>query len=209
MRYPKKLVAVLLAVTFILGAAGCSKKPLTRETFISEFESCGLKKTDKVDILLSNMNRRGGDNGYYAADDKETAKSLSNQVFNKFRTLYDVNASDFVLAVDTDKGSDDKRYTEFVIYMSFDSGLDAENAYNHIVESYGDEEDGKTGTNSGVTYCIDSKKSADGSTKIGTGIYVSGTAVIFIRSMSAGKDGFKFANRICSKLGLVSPSSAG
>ena len=86
--------------------------------------------------------------------------------------------------------------------MTFDDADEAKDAYNDIVDAYGDEENGKTGTKSNTTYCIDACVSAAGYNKIGTGVYLQGNQVIFLRADSAVKDKFKFADTICGNLGL-------
>ena len=69
-------------------------------------------------------------------------------------------------------------------------------------------ENGKTGQRSGVTYCIDSGVSGAKTNKIGTGIYLQGNTVIFLRTQAAAEDEYKFVEQICGKLGLISPSKA-
>ena len=204
MRNCRKIVAFLLAVAVILGVAGCAKaKPLTKDNLIAELESYGVKENDKVDVLLSSMMRRGGvDNDYYVAKNEADAKELSNYVVDKFDERSDFDATDFVLTVVCEKGSDDRYYYTFLVYISFDDTKEAKKAYKDIVDAYGDEEDGKTGTKSNTTYCIDACVSAAGYNKIGTGVYLQGNQVIFLRADSAVKDKFKFADTICGNLGL-------
>jgi hypothetical protein len=207
MKRSTKAVALLLVVTFILGVTGCAKK-LTRQELISGFESYGVKETDDLAVLTNHMNRQGGDNGYYVAKDKEEAGKWSNAIMNRFKTMPDIIADDFVLAVVSEKGSNDKFYMTFVCYVTLENDAKAKEAYNNLVDAHGDKENGKTGTSSSITYCIDSGVSAAGTNKIGTGIYLQGNTVIFLRAQAAVDDDYKFADAVCGKLGLLSPSKA-
>ena len=203
MRYSKKIVGVLLAVAVIFGIAGCAKtQPLTRDGLISELEAYGVEKLDKIDILIASMSRRSAGEGYYVAEDKDKAKELSNIVLNRFGHMPELDATGFVLTVVNEEGSEDKHYNTSLVYMTFDNERDAEKAYDNLVDAYGDPEDGKTGTKSSITYCIDSCVSAAGHNKIGTGIYLQEKAVVFMRADAAVKDKFKFADTICGKFGL-------
>lgn len=87
-------------------------------------------------------------------------------------------------------------------YIAFANEKDAKQAYNDIIETYFDTEDGKNGTKSNVTYCINSDVSAAGSNKIGEAIYLQGTTVIYIRTLAANDDKYQFADAVCKKLGL-------
>ena len=207
MKKSTKAVALLLVVTFILGVTGCAKK-LTRQDLISGYESYGVKETDDLAVLTNHMNRQGGDNGYYVAKDKEEAGKWCNTIMNRFKTMPDLNPNDFVLAVNSEKGSDDKFYMSYLCYAVFDNKDKAKNAYNNLVETHGDKENGKTGTSSSITYCVDSDVSAAGTNKIGTGIYLQGNTIIYLRAQAAVDDNYKFADAVCGKLGLLSPSQA-
>ncbi|MBP5775838.1 MAG: hypothetical protein J6W36_09100 [Clostridiales bacterium] len=204
-----KSVALLLVFSFVLGSAGCAKKELNRLNFISAVESYGVEKTDEMGTLTSLINRRGGKDGYYAAADKDEAEKNSNIFLDRFDTFPDIKTTDFILAAVVEQGSDNRPYPSFVCYMTFDSAATARDAYDTLVDKYGDTEDGKTGTSSGVTYCIVSDESAAGSNKIGSGVYLQGNTVIYLRAQCAAKDKYKFADTICGKLGLPSPSKAG
>lgn len=85
------------------------------------------------------------------------------------------------------------------------TGLDG----HGITKSYyvaEDEDEGETGTKSKVTYYVDSGVSADGKNNIGTGIYLQGNTVIFLRTIVPSDTDYEFADKICGKLGLISPS---
>ena len=207
MRCSKKLVAILLAVTFVFGITGCTKK-LTRENFVSELKSYGLEETDKFDILTAAMMKRGLVSNYYVAEDEDEAEELGNLTLNRFEVMPELKAKEFVLAVDVEKGSDDDYYTTFVCFYIFDSDKKAKKAYDNIVETYGDEEYGETGTKSKVTYYVESGVSAADTNKIGSGYYLKGDTVIVMRTQSAVDDDYKLVEQLCKKFGLVSPSTA-
>ena len=204
MRNCRKIVALLLALAVISGVAGCAKaKPLTKDNLITELESYGIEKVDEPDAVLQALSRRGGmAKNYYIAEDEDDARNLSNVVLNRFGNMNQLNATGLVLTIINEDGSDGKSYNTYLVYMTFDDVDEAEDAYNDIVDAYGDEEDGKTGTKSNTTYCIDACVSAAGYNKIGTGVYLQGNQVIFLRADSAVKDKFKFADTICGNLGL-------
>ena len=209
MRRTKIAVAIILLAAVFLGVTGCANaKKLTRQDFISELESYGIPKTDQFNDIAAALSRNGGDNGYYIALDKEEAGKLSNSVLNRFNTKDEIKADDFVIAFVMEKGSKDKFSSSFVCYLTFDDSTKAEKAYKELVEMRGDEENGKTGTQSGISYCVSSAASAAGKNKIGTGIYLQGNTVIFLRAQAASEDDYKFADTICGKFGLVSPSKA-
>lgn len=204
MRNCRKIVALLLALAVISGVAGCAKaKPLTKDNLIAELESYGIEKVDEPDTVLAAMSRRGGTaKNYYIAENEDDAAKLSNVVLNRFGNMNELNATGLVLTIINEEGSDGKAYNSYLVFLTFDDAKEAEKAYNDIVDAYGDEEDGKTGTKSNTTYCIDASVSAAGYNKIGTGIYLQDNAVVFLRADSAVKDKFKFADTICSNLGL-------
>lgn len=207
MRCSKKLVAILLAVTFVFCITGCTKK-LTRENFVSELKSYGLEETDKFDVLTSAMTRRTVISNYYVAEDEDEAEKFGNLTLNKFEVMPELKANDFVLAVITEMGSNNEYYTTFVCFYKFDSDKKAKKAYDNIVETYGDEEYGETGTKSKVTYYVESGVSAADTNKIGSGYYLKGDTVIVMRTQSAVDDDYKFVDQLCKKFGLVSPSTA-
>ena len=209
MRYSRKLVALLLTVTFILGVTSCAKSDITRESFISGIESYGIEKTDDIGSLSGILMRRGGKDGYYVAKDKDDAQKTSNIILDRFDESQDFKATDFVLAALSEKGSDGKHYQSFAVYLALENDKVAKAVYDNLVDSYGNKEDGKTGTKSNVTYCIDSTVSAAGSNKIGTGVYLNGNKIVLVCSLSATDDDFKFVDKICDKCGLISPSKAG
>lgn len=204
MRCTKKIVALLLALAVISGVAGCAKaKPLTKDNLIAELESYGIEKVDEPDTVLAAMSRRGGTaKNYYIAENEDDAAKLSNVVLNRFGNMNELNATGLVLTIINEDGSDGKTYNSYLVFLTFDDAKDAKKAYNDIADAYGDEENGKTGTKSNTTYCIDAGVSAAGSNKIGTGIYLQDNQVIFLRADSAVKDKFKFADTICGNLGL-------
>ena len=204
MRNCRKIVALLLALAVIFGVAGCAKaKPLTKDNLIAELESYGIEKVDEPDTVLAAMSRRGGTaKNYYIAENEDDAAKLSNVVLNRFGNMNELNATGLVLTIINEDGSDGKAYNSYLVFLTFDDAKDAKKAYNDIVDAYGDEEDGKTGTKSNTTYCVDCGVSAAGNNKIGTGIYLQDNAVIFLRADSAVKDKFKFADTICGNLGL-------
>ena len=204
MRNCRKIVALLLALAVIIGVAGCAKaKPLTKDNLIAELESYGIEKVDEPDTVLAAMSRRGGTaKNYYIAENEDDAAKLSNVVLNRFGNMNELNATGLVLTIINEDGSDGKAYNSYLVFLTFDDAKDAKKAYNDIVDAYGDEEDGKTGTKSNTTYCVDCGISAAGYNKIGTGIYLQDNAVIFLRADSAVKDKFKFADTICGNLGL-------
>lgn len=208
MKRINKAVALLLVVTFILGVTGCAKK-WTRQELISGLESYGIKETDDLSVVTNHLNRQGGDNGYYVAKDKEEAGKWSNVIMNRFKTMPDIIADDFVLAVVSEEGSNGKFYMTFVCYATLESNAKAKETYENLVDAHGDKENGKTGTSSSITYCVDSGVSAAGTNKIGTGIYLQGNTIIFLRAQAAVDDDYKFADAVCGKLGLLSPSKAG
>lgn len=203
-----KSVALLLVFAFVLGSAGCAKKELNRLSFISAVESYGIEQTDDFGALL-NLMTRGGKSGYFVAAGKDEAAKNSNLLFDRFDKSPDIKTTDFILAAVEEKGSDKKKNSTFVCYLTFDNAADAKEAYDILFDKYGDTEDGKTGTSSGVTYYIDSSASAAGSRKIGSGIYLQGNTVVFVYANAADKDQYKFADTVCGKLGLPSPSKAG
>ena len=207
MKDSKKLIVLLLAVIFVFGFAGCSKK-LTKTNLISEFEAYGLKKSEKFDIVRSTLSGRGGDQLYYVAKDNDEAKKLSNIALNMFESMPEIKANDFVLAAITEKGSDDRYYESFVCYMTFENNEEAEKTYRDLIETYVDEDDVKTGKESDVTYCLDTYVSAAGYNKIGDGVYLQGNTVIYLRTKAAVNDKYVFADTICGKFGLPSPSTA-
>ena len=207
MKKSKLAVALLLIVTVVMSFTGC-KKALSQEAFVSGCESYGLKKVDDAGILTENLNGRGGENGYYATNDKDEAKKLSNLVLNRFEIMPEIEASGFAFAVVREKGSDDKYYSTFACYMTFDDNQKAKDTYNNLVDTYGDVEYGTTGEKAGVTYYIESDVSAAGTNNIGDGIYLQGNNVIYLRSLASVNDSYKFADKICGKLGLISLSKA-
>lgn len=209
MRRSRKLFALLLVAAFVMGSAGCARKELTRQNFIAEIESYGIEKTDNIGALSNLIATRGGKNGYFVAADKDEAEKYSNLIVDRFDTFPDIKTTDFIMAAVSEKGSDGRSYPSFICYMSFANTEDAKEAYNVLVEKYGDEEDGKTGTSSGVTYSISSSASAAGYNKIGGGFYLQGNTVVFLDTQAAVKDNYKFADTICGKFGLPSPSKAG
>lgn len=204
MRNCRKIVALLLALAVISGVAGCAKaKPLTKDNLIAELESYGIEKVDEPDTVLAAMSRRGGTaKNYYIAENEDDAAKLSNIVLNRFGNMNELNATGLVLTIINEDGSDGKAYNSYLVFLTFDDAKEAKNAYKDIVDAYGDEEDGKTGTKSNTTYCVDCGVSAAGYNKIGTGIYLQDNAVVFLRADSAVKDKFKFADTICGNLGL-------
>ena len=204
MRNCRKIVAFLLAVAVILGVAGCAKaKPLTKDNLIAELESYGIEKVDEPDTVLAAMSRRGGTaKNYYIAENEDDAAKLSNVVLNRFGNMNELNATGLVLTIINEEGSDGKAYNSYLVFLTFDDAKEAKKAYNDIVDAYGDEEDGKTGTKSNTTYCVDCGVSAAGYNKIGTGVYLQDNTVVFLRADSAVKDKFKFADTICGNLGL-------
>lgn len=207
MRYIKKTAVLFLILAVVFGLAACTNK-LTGKDFISEFEAYGLKESDKFDLLRTNMDGHGIDHLYFVAKDHDEAKRLINIALNPLKAMPEIEANEFVLGVDTVKGSDDDYYNSFVCFMTFENDKQAEKTYQNFVETYGDEEYGKTGTESNITYCIDSGVSAAGSNKIGTGVYLQGNVLVFMRAKSAVNDNYVFADTICSKFGLISPSTA-
>lgn len=204
MRNCRKIVALLLALAVISGVAGCAKaKPLTKDNLIAELESYGIEKVDEPDTVLAAMSRRGGTaKNYYIAENEDDAAKLSNVVLNRFGNMNELNATGLVLTIIKEDGSDGKAYNSYLVFLTFDDAKEAEKAYKDIVDAYGDEENGKTGTKSNTTYCVDCGVSAAGYNKIGTGVYLQDNAVVFLRADSAVKDKFKFADTICSNLGL-------
>lgn len=204
MRNCRKIVALLLALAVISGVAGCAKaKPLTKDNLIAELESYGIEKVDEPDTVLAAMSRRGGTaKNYYIAENEDDAAKLSNVVLNRFGNMNELNATGLVLTIINEEGSDGKAYNSYLVFLTFDDAKEAKKAYKDIVDAYGDEEDGKTGTKSNTTYCVDCGISAAGYNKIGTGVYLQDHAVIFLRADSAVKDKFKFADTICGNLGL-------
>jgi hypothetical protein len=204
MRNCRKIVALLLALAVISGVAGCAKaKPLTKDNLIAELESYGIEKVDEPDTVLAAMSRRGGTaKNYYIAENEDDAAKLSNVVLNRFGNMNELNATGLVLTIINEEGSDGKSYNSYLVFLTFDDAKEANKAYKDIVDAYGDEEDGKTGTKSNTTYCVDCGVSAAGHNKIGTGIYLQDNAVVFLRADSAVKDKFKFADTICGNLGL-------
>ncbi len=207
MKYSKTIAALLLIVAVVLCFTGCSNT-LSRENFISEIESYGIEKTDDAGAVTNIMMSRGGKNGYYITDDKDEAGKISNHIFNRFNTISDINASSLAFTAVTEKGSDDKHYVTFACYMTFEDARKAGNSYDILVDAYGDEEDGKTGKDESLTYNVSSGPSAAETNKIGVGIYLHGDTVIFIRTLASVNDSYIFADKICSKLGLLSPSQA-
>ena len=191
MRNCRKIVAFLLAVAVILGVAGCAKaKPLTKDNLITELESYGIEKVDEPDTVLAAMSRRGGTSkNYYIAENEDDAAKLSNVVLNRFGNMNELNATGLVLTIINEEGSDGKAYNSYLVFLTFDDADEAK-------------DNGKTGTKSNTTYCIDACVSAAGYNKIGTGVYLQGNQVIFLRADSAVKDKFKFADTICGNLGL-------
>lgn len=206
MRYSKPAVALLLIVAVVMGFTGCNKA-FSRDAFISEVESYGIEKTDDSGSVLNNMIGRGGHDGYCIFDDKDEARKMCNLVFSRFNTMPEIEASGFALASVREKGSDGKSYSSSVCCITFADGQKAKNAYNTLADKYGDREDGKTGKRAGVTYCVVSHKSD--SRTIGIGVYLQGDTVIFVNTQASVNDGYIFADKICNKLGLLSPSKAG
>lgn len=207
MRCSKKLVAILLAVTVVLGITGCTKK-LTRENFVSELEAYGIEETDKFDILTAAMTRRTVISNYFVAEDEDEAEEYGNLTLNRFEVMPELKAKEFVLAVITEMGSNDEYYTSFVCFYKFDSDKKAQKAFDNIVEAYGDEECVETDKKSKITYCVESDVSAAETNKIGSGYYLKGDTVIVMRTQSAVDDDYKLVEQLCKKFGLVSPSAA-
>lgn len=207
MKKSKLAVTLLLIVAVVLSFTGC-KQALSQEDFISGCESYGIEKVDDAGILTENLNGRGGKDGYYATNDKDEAKKLSNLVLNRFNNMPEIESSGFAFAVVREKGSDDRYYATFVCYMTFADNQKAKDAYDNLVDAYGDEEYGKTGESAGITYCVDSGVSAAETNKIGTGVYLKENTVIFLRTQASVNDSYKFTDKICGKLGLLSPSKA-
>jgi hypothetical protein len=211
MKNRKKLIALILSAAVILGIAGCAKTEpeLTREGFISAIEAYDLKQTDDIGSLTNVLMRRGGNNGYYVAADKEEAEKTGNRVLDGVDNIPDFKATDFVMAAVSEEGSDGENYPTMVCYIAFDNEKDATAAYNDLLHVFGNMEDGKAGTEGNLVYSIDSTPSATGRFKIGEGVYLQKTTVIYIRAMAAINDRYSFANNVCAKLGLHSPSRAG
>jgi len=204
MRCSKKMVVLLLAVTIVLGVTGCSKK-LTQKSFVSALKSCDIEENDKIDILITGLDGHGITKSYYVAEDEDEAEELSNLILNRFNTMPDIKANSFILAVYTDQ-NDDGYTCSFMCHMTFENDKKAKKAYENLIEAHGDEDEGETGTKSKVTYCVDSGVSADGKNNIGTGIYLQGNTVIFLRTIVPSDTDYEFADKICGKLGLISPS---
>ena len=209
MRRTKIKVALILLASVILGVTGCANaKKLTRQDFVSELESYGVPKTDQFRDISIALSQNGGNNAYYVAVDKEEAGKLSNAVLNRFKTKDEIKADDFVIAFVMEKGSNDKFYSSLVCYMTFDGSKKAEKTYNDIIDGYGYKKDGKTGKQSGVSYFIDSRVDASKKNKLGTGIYLQGDTVIYLREQAVAEDNYKFADSVCAKFGMLSPSKA-
>lgn len=206
MRRTKITVALILLAAVFLGITGCSNaKKLTRQDFISELESYGIPETEQFKDIAAALSRNGGDNAYYVAADKEEAGKLSNTVLNRFNANDEIKADDFVIAFVMEKGSNDKFYSSFVCYMSFTGSKEAKKAFEDLVNGYAYKEDGKKGKRSNYSYFEDSQKDATKTNKYGTGIYLLGNTVIYARAQAAVEDDYKFIEKVCGNLGLLTP----
>ena len=207
MKNAKKLIAVILAVAVVMGFTGCSKKA-TAKSFANALEACEIEQTNDLSKIAQALSMNGGYPCYYVAEDEDEAGELGDVVLNRFSQMPDFDAKEFIVGLGDFEGSDGKHHATMLCFMVLESEKKAEKAYDNLVEHYADHDETKDGKSGGYTYTLEAAVSAAGTTDLGTGIYLQGDTVIYIRAISTTGDGFDIADKFCGKLGLVSPSKA-
>lgn len=195
----KQTMSAVLALSMMLGIAGCNKQKLSHEGLVKVAKDMGLEELSFAEDYTEALQQFNGEYSvYYSTTDLEEAQYLYDNDVNGLYMFDFRHTSEFTALCESDIDG-----YNHIWLITFTYPDDAEKFYDQYSELLVDE--GKSGNAKGYEYAISTYELEDSDEVLFDGVYLADNMVLVIRSTTEDSG---FVTDFCKKMKIVSPTEA-